>query len=70
MDIVYTTHSEEQVIKRKFPKIWIQETISYPDTLIVKDNKHYATRKMDGITLKVVYVKESYIKVITAYRIK
>ena len=41
-----------------------------PDEPRREGNKHYAVKKLNGHTLKVVYVKEKYIKVITSFFIK
>ncbi|HLC50277.1 MAG TPA: DUF4258 domain-containing protein [Candidatus Nanoarchaeia archaeon] len=70
MNIVYTLHAEEQIEKRKILKIWVEETIKTPDKTATDANKHYVTKKLNGKTLRVIYVKESYIKVITSYFIK
>ncbi len=70
MNITYTLHAGEQIEERKIPKIWVEETIKSPDELRRKGNKYYATKKLNGNTLKVIYVRESYIKVITSYFIQ
>ena len=70
MEIIYTLHANEQINERKLSKVWVEETIKSPDEIRHKGNKHYATKKLNGNTLRVVYVKESYIKVITSYFVK
>lgn len=70
MDIVYTLHAEQQLEERKIPKIWVEETIRSPDNTKHIGNKFYVTKKLNGRALKIIYVKEKYIKVITAYFIK
>lgn len=67
MNIKYTLHAEEQIKERKLEKIWVEETIKYPHKTEREENKYYVTRKLNGRTLRVVYVKEKYIKVITVY---
>lgn len=67
MRIVYTRHLLEKVKKKRFTIEWINETIKYPDYIRIKIDKYCATKKLNGITLEVVYVKERYIKVITCY---
>ena len=67
MEIRYTLHSEEQITERKIEKVWVEETTRYPDKISVIGKKHYAIRKINGGVLKVVYVKEKYIKIITVY---
>ncbi len=70
MEIVYTNHAEYQIGERKVDKTWIEETIKRPDETKRNGNKHYVVKKINGKTLKVVYVKESYIKIITIYWIR
>ena len=70
MDIIYTKHAEEQIEERKILKIWVEETVKFPDELRREDIKYYATKKLNGSTLRVVYTKENYIKIITSYFIK
>ncbi len=59
MDIKYTLHAEEQIKERKLEKVWIEETIKYPHSTEREAQKYYATRKLNGRTLRVVYVKKS-----------
>ena len=70
MDIVYTMHANEQIKERKLLKVWVEETIKSPDQTKAKGHKYYATKKLNGKTLRVIYVKEKYIKVITSYFVK
>mgnify|MGYP001608060651 CR=1 FL=1 len=68
MNIVYTAHAEDKIRDRKFKKVWIEEAIKYPDETIREGkNKYYTVKKLNGITIEVVYEKERYIKVITVY---
>jgi len=67
MDIIYTFHSEYQVKERKVDKQWIEEAIRSPNIIKHIGYKSYAIKKIDGKTLKVVYVKQRYIKIITIY---
>lgn len=70
MRIVFTLHAILQIEERKLNNLWVEETIKYPDVLKREDNKYYAIKKLNGLKLKVVYVKEKYIKVVTTYVIK
>jgi len=70
MDIKYTLHAENQIKERKVEKVWIEETIKHPDSTERDGNKYYVVRKLNGRTLKVIYVKEKYIKVITIFFIQ
>ena len=70
MEIRYTFHAEEQINKRKIEKIWIEEAIKSPDVTKHHGHKYYVIKNLDGRTLKVIYVKEKYIKVITSLFLK
>ena len=70
MNITYTKHADEQIKERQIPKIWVEETIKFPTELKREGLKYYATKRLNGNTLIVVYVRESYIKVITSYFVK
>ncbi len=67
MDMYYTRHAEYQIKERKIEKVWIEETIKAPDKTEKEGNKFYVVKKLNGRTLKVVYVKERYIKVVTMF---
>jgi len=70
MEIVYTLHAKEYLEKRKIEAVWVEETIKFPDETKKDGHKYYAVKKLNGVTLKVVYVREKFIKVITAFFIK
>lgn len=67
MQIVFTHHARKKIHERGVDRIWIEETIKFPDEIRRNGNKWYVVKKLNGKTLKVVYVKETYIKVITFY---
>ena len=67
MDITYTHHAKDQIKERKVEKVWVEETIKSPHKTEKEFNKFYVIRKLNGRSLKVVYTKEKYIKVITVY---
>ena len=70
MKIIFTRHAEEQIKERKIEKRLVEETIKYADkTRKEGKNKYYASRKINGFFLEVVYIRENYIKVITVYSI-
>ncbi|RJQ17139.1 DUF4258 domain-containing protein [Candidatus Woesearchaeota archaeon] len=70
VNFIYTYHAIRQLRERKIEKIWVEETIHFPDITFKETNRCYAIKKLNGYTLKVVYLKEKYIKIITAYFIK
>lgn len=70
MNVIYTLHAEEQIRERKILKVWVEEAIKSPDVARHIGHKFYATKKLNGNTIKVIYVKENYIKVITSYFVK
>jgi len=49
---------------------WVEETIKSPDEIKRKGHKYYVTKKLNGRILKVVYVKERYINVVTTFFIE
>lgn len=70
MEIKYTPHAKEQLEERKIIKTWVEETIKSPDLTKRSGYKYYVIKKLDGRTLKVVYVKKRYIKVITMFFVR
>ena len=70
MEIKYTLHAEVQIERRKLEKVWIEETIRSPDTIKKEGSKFYVIKKLNRITIKVVYVKAKYINVITLFEIR
>ena len=74
MDIIYTNHAKAMLEKRKIEKIWVEETLKSPDKIEKEERKHYARKKLNGLTIEVIYeiVKDErkrYIKIITIYPI-
>lgn len=67
VQIKYTLHAEGQIKERKFGKVWVEETIKRPDLTQRFGKKYYVSKKLNGLTIEVVYVKERYIKGITVY---
>lgn len=65
--IVYSRHVRENMDERKIHPVWVEETIRSPDVTTREGVKWYAVKRLNGKTLKVVYVKEKYIKVVTLY---
>ena len=70
MKIIYTNHAEEQIKERKILKVWIKETIKSPNDTKRIEHKFYVIKRLNGKTLKVIYTKENFIKVITSYFVK
>lgn len=70
MGFFYTYHAQEQIKERKILRIWVEESIKTPDETRRHRNKFYVVKRLNGKTLKVVYTKEKYIKIITAFFIK
>ena len=67
MRIIYTLHAEEQIRERKIELVWIEEAVNSPDRTERVGNKYYVTKKLNGKIIKVVFVKERFIKIITSY---
>ena len=70
MRLMYTFHAQEQIKEREILEIWVEETIKFPDITKHLGNKYIVTKKLNGIILEVVYIKEKYIRVITCYLLK
>ncbi|MBI4146243.1 DUF4258 domain-containing protein [Candidatus Woesearchaeota archaeon] len=67
MRIEYTNHAEYQLNARCVERVWVEETIKAPNFTKRQEHKFYVTKKLNGKTLRVVYVRETHIKVITMY---
>ena len=67
MIIKYSHHAKYQIIERKIERVWVEETIKCPDYMFVNKNKYYVVKKLNGKTLKVVFAKKKYIKVIALF---
>ncbi|MFH1592570.1 MAG: DUF4258 domain-containing protein [Candidatus Woesearchaeota archaeon] len=70
MEIRYTSHAKIQIERRKLEKVWVEETIKSPDITKKEGNKFYVIKKLNGLVIKVIYVKVKYIKVITVFEIR
>lgn len=70
MYLVYTKHAKEKLEERKILPVYVEETIKWPHLTKYKNNKYTVIRKLNGRTLKVVYTKENYIRIITCFYIK
>ncbi len=67
MEIRYTKHAKYQIGERKIEQVWIEETLRSPDKIFRDGHKYYVTKKLNGFTLRIVYVRENYIKIVTLY---
>jgi hypothetical protein len=67
MKIEYTIHADYKIRKLGLPYVWVEETIKLPDNFRRDGGKSIVTKKLNGITLEVVYEKEKNIKVVTCY---
>ncbi len=61
---------KKRMFKRKLLIEWIAETVKSPDILRRKGKKFYSVKKINGFTLKIVYVKERYLKIVKCYFVK
>lgn len=66
---MYSLHAEEQIKERKIEKVWVEEAVKSPNQIEKDGDKYYVIKKLNGITLKIVYVKQKYIKIITVYKL-
>lgn len=53
--------------KRNISEDEVISTIKYPEKTEKVDDVYYAYKKLERFTLKVVYTRENYIKVITIH---
>ncbi len=67
VNIVFTKHAKEQMTERNISEDEAINTIKYPEVTQKINNIYYAQKKTIQGTIEVVYIKESYIKVITLY---
>ena len=67
MEIIYTNHALYSMKNRKIEKVWVEEAIKSPDLLEKEPEKYYARKKLNGLSIEVVFEKKKYIKVITVY---
>jgi hypothetical protein len=67
MRILYTAHAKGQLAERKIEEVWIEEAIKHPDLTVKDGGRTYVVKKINSHTLKVVYVMEKYINVVTCY---
>ncbi len=58
------------MIKRKILPVWVEETVKSPDSISHIGNKYYVIRRLNGTKLKVVFVKEKFIKIVTTFYTK
>ncbi len=70
MNIIYTKHAKDQIKERKIENVWIEEAIKHPNIIKKKSIKYYIIKKINGIVIKVVFVKQKFIKIITCFRLK
>lgn len=68
MHIFYTKHAKEKMEERSIEPVWVESTIQSPDSIERKTQaKYMVKKKLNGKSLKVVYAKERYIKILTVY---
>lgn len=67
MKIIFTNHALYSIKERKIEKVWVEEALKSPNKLEKEFGKFYASKKLNGKSIEVVYEKKNYIKVITAY---
>jgi hypothetical protein len=67
MRIEFTEHAQQQMRRRKIELRVVIETIKRPEMLRKTATHHYARRTFKKRVLQVVYIKETNIRVLTAY---
>jgi len=69
MEIIFIKHALFRMKKRKLTKDEVINSIKYPENTSKKDGKFYVQKNIDKANIEIVYEKDKYIKVITAYYI-
>jgi len=69
MEIIFTKHALLRMKKRKLTKDEIINSIKHPENTSKKEGKFYIQKNIDRANIEIVYEKDKYIKVITAYYI-
>jgi len=69
MEIIFTKHALLRMKKRKITKDEIINSIKHPENTSKKEGKFYIQKNIDRANIEIVYEKDKYIKVITAYYI-
>ena len=69
MEIIFTKHALLRMKKRKITKDEIINSIKHPENTSKKEGKLYIQKNIDRANIEIVYEKDKYIKVITAYYI-
>ena len=68
MKIIFTTHAEKRIQKRKILKEEVVQTIEQPDSTIKKHGKYYFQKRMQRGAIEVCCEKtENNINIITVY---
>ena len=69
MNIVFTRHAKEQMKERSINEDDVVNAIKFPKKTRKRGHVYYVQRQTISGKIEVVYVRESYIKVITVYPI-
>ena len=67
MEIIFTEHAKDRLLKRKISEEEIKEAIKYPDKITKKKGKYYVQKNIQRANIEIVYEKDKYIKVVTVY---
>ncbi|MBI5392006.1 hypothetical protein HZB00_03300 [Candidatus Woesearchaeota archaeon] len=58
-------------MKKRISYTWVEEAIKSPDHIERETQiKYRARKKVNGISIEVVYIREKHIKVVTVYWIR
>jgi len=69
MHIEFTKHAIDRMKKRNISEDEVINIIKFPEKTSKVDDVYYVQKHLDRFMLKVVYIKESYIKVLTLHPI-
>ena len=72
LSIIFSDHARKQLKERKLDAKLIRLTVTYPNKMVLYENKYFAYRKFGKLYLKVVFgkVAENMIIIITQHFVK
>lgn len=69
MHIEFTKHALDRMKKRNISEDEVINTIKFPEKTSKIDEVYYVQKHLGRFMLKVVYIRENYIKVLTVHPI-
>ena len=70
MIIEFEDHSNKRLNERRVERIWVEDTIKWPDRIKRYGKKFHAIKRFNNNILKVIYTREKHINIKTVYWLK